>query len=206
MSRYTQRICESILPLSIGGSLPEAFEEWSFTERTIDHGEPIETCRLCGQQDLRYHFEIGNRYTAKHLWVGSHCILQFGVAVLEDGRRLQPEEARRRLQKLTEQMQLEACIMALSQLASAEDHPVLAGALDYYRRKKKLTPKFAAVVFWKLKQHRIDYHPSFFQVELKRQKHIDDLRDMATSRVHTFWPVLTPSQRKRAIAMGHPSP
>jgi len=206
MPGYSQRVCDSILPLSVGGTLPEAFAEWKFTENTIDHEEPTEICQLCGQEELRYHFEIGNELTGKALWVGSHCILQFGVAVLEDGRRLSPGDAKKRLQKLTQKMQLEACIAALSNLAGAENSPILTGALEYYRRNKKLTPKYAAVVFWKLKQHSIEYHPSFFSIELKRQKHIDDLRDMQTARVHEFWNVLTPSQRVRATQLGHKSP
>lgn len=206
MSGYTQRVRDSILPRSVAGTLPAAFAEWAFTENTVDHEAPTETCELCGQQDLRYHFEIANRYTEATLWVGSHCILQFDVAVLQDGRRLPPDEAKRRLAKLTQQMQLESCIKALERLATAENHPILSGALDYYRRNKKLTPKYAAVVFWKLRTLRIDHHPSFFQVELRRTQHIEDLRQMPTARVHRFWGALTAAQRRKAVELGHQPP
>lgn len=206
MATYSQRVRDSILPLSVGGTLPEAFEEWSFSGETIDHEAPSETCELCGQQDLRYHFKISNQFTRHELWVGSHCILQFEVPVLEHGRRLSADEARRLLNKLTQQMQLQSCVSALKRLAQKEQHPILLGALDYYQRKKKLTPKYAAVVFWKLRQHGIDHHPSFFGIELKRHKHIDDLRSMPTGRVHQFWAALTPAQRKKAVELGHPEP
>ena len=56
MSEYNLRVRNSILPLSLGGNLPGVFGEWSFTNETIDHEEAIETCELCGQQNLRYHF------------------------------------------------------------------------------------------------------------------------------------------------------
>ena len=191
MGGYTQRVRDSILPLSVAGNLPAAFGEWSFTENTVDHEQPIETCELCGQQDLRYHFEIANQYTDSKLWVGSHCILQFDVAVLEKGRRLSPTEAKRHLDKLTQQMQLESCIRTLEQLAAKESNPILSGALDYYRKNKKLTPKYAAVVFWKLQGFNVDHHPSFFQVELRRAQHVEDLRQMQTARVHRFWSALT---------------
>lgn len=206
MSGYTQRVRDSILPLSVADTLPSAFTEWSFTEDTVDHETPVETCELCGQQDLRYHFEIANQYTAATLWVGSHCILQFDVAVLEHGRRLSPEQAKRHLAKLTQQMQLNSCIRALEQLAAKENNPILTGALDYYRRNKKLTPKYAAVVFWKLQAFRIDHHPSFFQVELRRDQHISDLRAMPTRRVHRFWGALSSAQRTKAQALGHNPP
>ena len=206
MSGYTQRVQESILPRSVAGTLPAAFAEWAFTENTVDHEAPIETCELCGQQDLRYHFEIANHYTKATLWVGSHCILQFDVAVLEGGRRLSPEEAKRHLAKLTQQMHLQSCIEALERLAAAEVNPILTGALDYYRRNKKLTPKYAAVVFWKLQSFRIDHHPSLFKVELRRAQHIEDLRQMPTGRVHRFWGALSPAQRRKAIELGHCPP
>lgn len=206
MGGYSQRVRDSMLPLSVAGTLPAAFTEWQFTENTVDHEAPIEVCQLCGQQDLRYHFEIANQFTEATLWVGSHCILQFDVAVLENGRRLSPEEAKRRLAKLTQKMQLEACIRALEKLAAREGSPILSGALDYYRRNKKLTPKYAAVVFWKLQAFRIDHHPSFFQVELRRDRHVEDLRRMPTRRVHRFWGALTPAQRKKAVALGHEPP
>jgi len=186
--------------------LPSAFDEWAFTENTVDHESPIETCELCGQQDLRYHFEIANGYTSATLWVGSHCILQFDVAVLEKGRRLSPTEAKRHLTKLTQKMQLESCVRALEQLAAQEDNPILSGALEYYRRKKKLTPKYAAVIFWKLQAFRIDHHPSFFKIELRRDKHIEDLRQMPTRRVHRFWGALSTTQRRKAQELGHISP
>ena len=206
MIRYAQRVRDSILPLSVDGNLPAAFDEWVFTENTVDHESPIETCELCGQQDLRYHFEIANRFTEAALWVGSHCILQFDVAVVQQGRRLSPAEAKWHLAKLTQQMQLSSCVRALEQLADAESNPILSGALDYYRRNKKLTPKYAAVVFWKLQALRIDHHPSFFQVELRRAQHIEDLRQMPTRRVHRFWGALTTAQRRKAIELGHSSP
>lgn len=206
MGGYTQRVRDSILPRSVAGTLPAAFTEWSFTNNTVDHEQPIETCELCGQQDLRYHFEISNRYTNAILWVGSHCILQFDVAVVQEGRRLSPTEAKRHLAKLTQQMQLESCIRTLEQLAARESSPILAGALDYYRKNKKLTPKYAAVVFWKLQAFNVDHHPSFFQIELRRSQHIDDLRQMPTARVQRFWSASTTAQRRKAVELGHTPP
>jgi len=206
MSTYPQRVRDSLLPLSIGDSLPKAFEEWFFTGDVEDHELPTETCQLCGQGDLRYHFEIKNQYTHKTLWVGSHCILQFDVAVFEDGHRLSAEEAKRTLAKLTEKMRLDSCIRALEKLTRTETNPILSNALEYYRRNKKLTPKFAFVVFWKLKDHKIDHSPSFFKIDLKKDRYQSDLEEMPTSRVHFFWNALSSSQRRMAIEMGHKPP
>ena len=206
MQSYTQRVRESILPLSIAGSLPEAFKEWSFTGHTEDHEEPCETCELCGQEGLRYHFEIHNDLTARSLLVGSHCILQFDVAVFEDGRRLTPTETKKKLAKLVEKMRLESCIRALERLARAESNEILENALSYYRRNKKLTPKQAFVVFWRLRKNGFDHDPSFFNVTLRKQRYAADLKAMSTEKVHFFWKALSPAQRRLAVSLGHQPP
>lgn len=135
MSSYPQRVRDNILPLSVGSTLPEAFEEWSFTEQTGDHGEPIETCQLCEQEDLRYHFEIRNSLTGHTLWVGSQCILKFGVSVFEGGRKLSESDSRKKLDRLMQQMRLESCVRALESLAAKEKNAILSNALDYYRNR-----------------------------------------------------------------------
>ncbi|AMG74261.1 hypothetical protein [Sphingopyxis granuli] len=128
------------------------------------------------------------------------------MAVIEKGQRLSPTEAKSHLAKLTQQMQLESYIRTLERLAAKESNPILSGALDYYRKNKKLTPKYAAVVFWKLQAFNIDHHPSFFQIELRRAQHIDDLRQMPTARIHRFWSALTTAQRRKAVELGHTPP
>lgn len=186
--------------------MPEAFEEWSFTERTEDHEQPIETCQLCEQEDLRYHFEIRNSLTKKTLWVGSQCILKFGLSVFESGLRLSEGDAKKKLDRLMQKMRLESCIRALEKLATAEKSEILSNALEYYKKNKYLSPKFAFVVLWRLQSNKVDHSPSFFKVNLKRGKYQRDLQDMKLSHVHVIWPALSSSQRDMAIRMGHSAP
>lgn len=206
MSTYPQRVRDNILPLSVGSTLPEAFEEWSFTERTQDHEQPIETCQLCEQEALRYHFEIRNSLTKKTLWVGSQCILKFGLSVFESGRRLSESDAKKKLERLMQQMRLESCINALEKLAVAEKSEILTNALEYYKKNKYLSPKFAFVVLWRLQKNKIDHSPSFFKVNLKRDQYQRDLQNMKLSQVHAIWPALSSSQREVAVRLGHRAP
>lgn len=162
MHNYPQRVRDNTLPLSVGATLPEAFEEWSFTERTIDHEQPIENCQLCEHEELRYHFEIKNALTNKVLWVGSQCILKLNLSVFEQGRRLSADDAKKKLDRLMQQMRLQSCINALEKLAEAEGNDILSNALAFYKKNKYLTPKFAFVVLWRLQSNKIDHSPSFF--------------------------------------------
>ncbi|PUA44283.1 hypothetical protein C5U62_20210 [Pseudomonas protegens] len=206
MSTYPQRVWENILPLSVGDTLPKAFEEWSFTEAVFDNEQATETCQLCNQESLRYQFEIRNALTSKTLWVGSQCILRFSLSVFEAGRLLSSSDSEKKLERLKQKMRLDSCIRALEKLAAAEDNKILSSALTYYRTNKYLSPKFAFVVLWRLKESDIDHSPSFFKVSLKRAKYQQDLREMRLSRVHMIWPALSSSQRDMALSMGHTAP
>ncbi len=203
---YPKRVWDNIVPLSVGDTLPRVFEEWSFTEAIRDHEQPIESCELCDQESLRYQFEIRNALTRYTLWVGSQCILRFGLSVFEAGLRLSAAEAQKKLERLTQQMRGESCVKALQRLAVSESNPILANALKYYQSNKNLSPKFAFVVLWRLKANQIDHSPSFFKINLKRQKYQQDLRGMKLGHIHMIWPALSSSQRAMAIKMGHTAP
>jgi hypothetical protein len=205
-NKYTQRVRESILPLSNSDSLPAAFKEWRFTGHCEDHEDTTETCELCHQERLRYHFEIQNDQTKRTLNVGSRCILRFDVAVYENDHKLSSKDAKKKLDDLTAKMRLASCLRALEQVAAKEDNRILNTALAYYRAKGKLSPKLAFVVFWRLDENKIDHAPSFFKISLKRKKHQEDLANMRTSHVHRFWGALTSSQRELAKRLGHSAP
>ncbi len=206
MSTYPQRVTDNILPLSLAGTLPEAFKEWHFTGETEDHEQAVEECELCNQEQLRYHFKIANKYTNKNLWVGSQCILKFKVAVYEDDKRLSERETKKKLNALVKQMRFDSCMGALQRLVQEESNDILSNALDFYQKNKYLTPRFAFVIFWRLEKHKIDHNPSFFKISLKKNKYKKDLREMDIDRVHKIWPALNSSQRKLALTMGHSAP
>ncbi|RRQ24825.1 hypothetical protein D5687_01365 [Guyparkeria sp. SCN-R1] len=206
MSTYPQRVADNILPLSLAGTLPEAFGEWFFTDNVEDHEDSEEVCQLCDQEQLRYHFEIENRNTGGRLWVGSSCILKFDVQVFEDGELLDQGMARKKLESIKNKMRLDSCIRALELVSQKESNGILSNALKYYQKNKYLTPKQAFVVLWRLKEHSIDHSASFFKVSLKRNKYKDDLRDMSLSKVHVIWPALTSAQRNLATSFGHIPP
>jgi hypothetical protein len=206
-AKYLNRVEANILPLSELQTLPEAFEEWSFTGEVVDHEDTDHECELCDNQGLRYHFMIGNSETGAGLWIGSSCILRFDIAVYgDDGARLSPQAAERKLTRLIAEMRHAACLKSLAALAAHEGNDILKGALAYLERNGHLTPKQAWVVLSNLKQRGIAHSPEFFKIKLRTDRCRRDLRDMEPGRVHTLWPALSASQRKTAIAMGHTAP
>src|SRR5262245_59626827 len=113
-STYSKRVQENILPRSVVDTLHEAFKEWYCNGNTIDHEKPIETCQLCEQEELRYHFEIQNQYTERTLWIGSRCILKFDIAVYEGDKVLDKSSAQRKLNTLMQSMGHESCLKVLN--------------------------------------------------------------------------------------------
>jgi len=206
MSNFPQRVRDNILPLSENATVAEAFDEWLFAEETIDHEQCVEVCQLCEQEDLRYHFLIENELNGNQLWVGSQCILRFEVGVLEQGRRLSLQDAKKKLSRVYQQMRFDACIRALERLVVSENNEILTNAWIYYRKNGNLTPKYAFVVFWRLQRHKIDHSPTFFKVSLNTDRHKAHLADMDISRVHLIWPALSSSQREMAKRFGHVPP
>jgi hypothetical protein len=132
--------------------------------------------------------------------------LKFNLSVFEQGRRLFADDAKKKLDRLMQQMRLQSCINALEKLAAKEGNDILSKALTFYKKNKYLTPKFAFVVLWRLQNTKIDHSPSFFKINLQKDKYQQDLREMALSRVRVIWPALSPAQRRKAIAMGHQAP
>lgn len=77
---------------------------WVFTEIAQDRGSARVCCGLCGQRNLRYIFLVRNRRTGRRMWVGSSCILKFGLSVLRAGQVLSPSETRKKLRRITRQL------------------------------------------------------------------------------------------------------
>jgi len=205
-STYLKRVQENILSISVADTLPKAFKEWYVTGKTIDHEKPVETCQLCEHEALRYRYEIQNQDTGYTLWVGSKCILQFDIAVYEGDKVLDKSSAQRKLNTLIKEQRFESCLKALHRVAEKEKNNILNDALKFYRKHKYLTPKQAFVVIWRLQENQIDYSPSFFKVNLRKEQYRVDLRAMPSHRVHMIWPALSSNQRKLAIKLGHPEP
>lgn len=206
MDRHIARVAANILAKSRARTVPAALTEWAWTGSTEDHERPSEQCELCDQESLRYHFEIKNDLTGHVLQVGSKCILQWQVGVIEHGVRLGGTAAKKKLNDAVKRMQREACIKALASAIVGEGNPtakdILESALAAYRNGKALTPNQVKVVFWRLDAPGIEYHPSFFKVDLKKVVRMEALRKMGDVPRSKVWKALSSAQKKAAIAAG----
>lgn len=118
LAHWHQRIAPQLLPRSEEQTSVElALDEWVYGRECVDYGLAEETCELCLQRGLRYHFQIGNGETGEKLQVGSECVTRFDLGVLDldtsqivhgaEGRKLVSADLRRleeaaRVRRLTD--------------------------------------------------------------------------------------------------------
>lgn len=77
MSAWKDQAKANLLKFSKSEIFADAMREWVFTYAYEDIGSPVGTCELCTYSGIRHKFEIENKYTKTHIWVGSECITKF---------------------------------------------------------------------------------------------------------------------------------
>jgi hypothetical protein len=106
MEKYTDKCKKNLLENSIEKENYEiAINEWHFYHEVIDNNEFVDvsrpSCELCEHEDLRWQFVIYNINNDRQLKVGSSCIKQFNIALVEkDGRKIYGKDRNSKLNKL----------------------------------------------------------------------------------------------------------
>ena len=160
-----------------------AFLEWSHSGTVKDLSPRQGTCELCGKYSLRYHFQIYNNQTKHELWVGSRCIDQFQVPVLDDhGQLLTGTDVRRRFSAGKRNARVENVLRAPEKLSKSE--PKLENALHYYRQHGRLTPNQMSLMKWRLTDNQIDFELKDFKISLRRSVHKDPGIDRSYSLLY----------------------
>jgi len=203
-NQHMATVEKNILELSVARTLSQALSEWFFTDDIIDHQKPEVSCELCEQEELRYHYQIKNKSNDNSLWVGSRCIEKFIPVFNKEGLRLTEKETRIKLKQLLKEKRRSLCLDALTDLAQKKSHKMFSDALNYFKKNKFLTPKFAAIVFLELTKNNIDYDPSFFKIYLKKKVFQKHLADMKPKDFKSIEPALTSPQKKLASKLRNP--
>lgn len=199
---WAERAAENLLPLSVERvRLAVALREWVYEGNVEDLEAPVETCQLCGQQGLRYQFEIVNRHNGNTLLIGSECIKRFSIDVLDArGGVLLGREAHRKVdadrRDLERQARTRSVLNSLVALACADDEFDLDNFIAYYERREAFTPAQMGLLQWRFEAMDVAHEPRHFRVSLRRGREQDQLRGMPAWKVRKLWPYLSPEQRR----------
>jgi len=108
MEKYSEKCKKNLLKYSMEKeNYKIAINEWYFNHEVIDNNEFTDgnisrpSCELCEHEDLRWQFVLYNINNSNQLKVGSSCIKQFNIALMEkDGRKIYGKDRNSKINKL----------------------------------------------------------------------------------------------------------
>lgn len=199
---WTRRVSLNLLPLSAEKSiLTKAIAEWEYRGAMYDIGYADEVCRLCNHLDIRYQFEIVNKFNQNELLVGSECIKKFdGIAVLDaSGNALPIEEARRKInkdrRKLITDARTRSLLNSLVELSKKEQHFDISSFEADYKRRGYFTPKQLATLVWRFEKNKVPFNKAYFNISIRRAKDKEALLSLEAFQIRKVWDCLLSSQK-----------
>lgn len=197
---WVERASETLLPLSRAVTLSAALAEWRYTGRFTDLETPQETCQLCGQQDLRYQFEIENAFCGAALMVGSECIKRFNIGGLDEhGQPMDAARTARLVDRdrrhLVDDARKKRVMTSLLRLGAAATNVDAASFMTYVDGRGAFTPNQLAYLFWQMDSHRIAYRPTDYKLTIRRDREKAQLRAMKPAAFARVVRAMTPTQR-----------
>jgi len=199
---WAQRAARNLLPLSREQSdLAVALREWRYEGGFNDLEAPEENCELCDHPDIRYQFEIRNRFTGSRLQIGSECINRFGISATgEDGEDLDAAGTRKKVSRdrrtLLEAARKKRVITALVSLSQADDQFTILSFIDYLQDRGAFTPKQLSILLWRFEKHRVPFDVRDFKLTIRRDREKVQLMAMADWQIERLLPAMSASQRQ----------
>ena len=199
---WAQHAARNILPLSREKSdLAAALSEWRYEGGFHDLEAPDADCELCDHPDIRYQFEIRNRFTDARLQIGSECINRFGISATgDDGEELDAAGTRKKVSRdrrtLVDEARKKRVITALVALAQADPEFKILAFIDYLQDRGAFTPKQLALLLWRFEKLRVRFDVRDFKLTIRRDREKVQLLEMADWQIERLLPAMSPSQRQ----------
>ena len=170
-----------------------AINEWYFHHEVIDNNEFIDmqeskpSCELCEHEDLRWQFVIYNINNNNQLKVGSSCIKQFNIALLEkDGRKIFGKDRDTKLNKLINLARIgssnKLTFLALNELCrikkEMEQNSMFIDCWTQLKVNGEIEPKLALFIVNNLIECGIEYEKLDMRINITKKKNIDQITKM----------------------------
>jgi hypothetical protein len=176
-----------------------AVGEWDYFGDFHDNVTSSATCELCGQQNIRYEFQIVNRHNQNTLLVGSECITKFGITVYDEyGNRITGKHARAKVagdkRKLVADAKADSVINSLLTLASKDPVFEIQDFIHYYQERRAFTPKQLSLLMWRLNHFKVPHNKPHFKLTIKRDIEKHALLRMEEFKLAQIRPCMTTAQ------------
>jgi hypothetical protein len=170
-----------------------ALKEWYFFYEVIDNNELFEinvsrpSCELCEHEDLRWQFVIYNVNNNNQLKVGSSCIKQFNVALLDkNGNKIYGNERNSKINKLITLQRIKSSnkitFQKLNDLCKMkkdlEQNKLFIECWTQLKINGTLEPKLALFIINNFTECDIDYKDIDLKIDLQKRKSADQMNKM----------------------------
>lgn len=202
---WLQSVKDNLLHLSENKTdVKIALTEWFYTGLTFDLDAPVEDCQLCGHKGIRYQFEILNSKNDNSLLIGSECITRFSIpAVDKDGNILSKKLTKKKVsadrQKLIIKASKKRMIETLILLGQKDQTIEVDKFIKYFDDRAAFTPKQVALLIWRLKANKINYHAKDFKVTFRRQRERDQIGTLNKAQMQNLLECMTILQKKNLL-------
>ncbi|MGE7980421.1 hypothetical protein [Psychrobacillus sp. NPDC093200] len=196
------RVGNNIFPLSEEKfDIRIALSEWRYEGEMYDLEVAEEVCEICGHQNIRYQFEIVNKYNNNTMLIGSECITKFEIPVLnEEGYVLSNREAKRKVnsdrRKLVTEAKEKHVINSLVRLSALDENFDIESFILYFKNRKAFTPNQLAILIWRLDKAKVEYNKSNFKLIITRNREKQQLNDMEEWKLKKILPCMSSTQKK----------
>lgn len=207
---WAQRAARNILPLSRERSdLAAVLREWRYEGGFQDLEAPDADCELCDHPDIRYQFEIRNRFTDARLQIGSECVNRFGISAIgEDGVDLDAAGTKKKVSRdrraLVEAARKRRVINALVALSHADPDFNITSFIDYLQDRGAFTPKQLATLLWRFQKLSVPFEVRDFKLTIRRDREKQQIIEMQDWQLERLVPAMSPAQKRFLAEAGRP--
>ncbi|MCL2722132.1 MAG: hypothetical protein FWD47_12455 [Treponema sp.] len=206
MKRYSEKCKKNLLKNSIEKENYEtAINEWHFLHEVIDnndfadmeHSRP--SCELCEHEDLRWQFVIYNMNNHNQLKVGSSCIKQFNIALLEkDGRKIYGKDRDSKINKLIKLARIDSSnketFKLLNELCkinkNIEQNSMFIECWTQLKVNGVIEPKLALFLINNFLENNIDYSNIDIKIDVKRKINKEQIKKMNKKSLELIRPLI----------------
>ena len=195
MENYSEKCKKNLLENSIEKeSYEKAIDEWFFNHEVIDNAanenNKRSSCELCEHEDLRWQFIIINKNNNNHLKVGSSCIKQFNIALLEkDGRMIYGSDRNSKINKLINSARIgssnKVTFELLNELCKVnrniEQNSMFIDCWTQLKVNGTIEPKLALFLINNFIENNIDYSNIDIKIDVKKKLCKDQIGKMNKS-------------------------
>lgn len=209
MEKYSEKCKKNLFENSIEKENYDiAVNEWYFNHEVIDNNEKENnfksSCELCEHEDLRWQFIIINKYTSISLRVGSTCIKQFDIVLIEkSGYRSTGEERNRKIDKSIYDKHKEAIfnnvLEALRTLwrKDKEKRTIIEEAAKQWKGKNAFSPNMLFFLIHRFETNKINYNQLKFKISIRSEKHKNQFEEFTEQKYLKIRSYLSDNQRNR---------